>query len=303
MSSYPDDYEYWLEYVNYFAAAFDRDAKTQKAFKKVSSQASAASQAGQCDVLVCSPHPDDETLTGALPLRLCQEVHLSVCVLAITLGSDQARKEARKEELLAACDVLHFNLLLSCEPLAFGDVTAFTRGQDPVQWQRMVEAVTDHLLSLKPAAVVFPHDRDQHQTHIGTHFLMLSALQNYSKKAAREVMLVESEFWHPLADPNLLVGIKTEDVALLVAALSRHQGEIARNPYHLRLPARLMDNVRRGAELIVGPKRKVPDILFGELYRVGILKNGILHKSEQSLIIGPEEPISLSFLQASFSAD
>lgn len=32
-----------------------------------------------------------------------------------------------------------------------------------------------------------------------------------------------------------------------------HAGEVKRNPYHLRLPAWMMDNVRRGSEVIAGP--------------------------------------------------
>ena len=42
------------------------------------------------------------------------------------------------------------------------------------------------------------------------------------------------------------VGSSAADVADLVAALSLHAGEVARNAYYLRLPAWMMDNVRRG---------------------------------------------------------
>jgi len=302
MDKYPEDYEDWLEYVNCFSAAVNQ-GRTIKAGKEgeTACSASAASETSQCNILLCAPHPDDETLTGTLSLRLRREAHLAVCVLAITLGSDPARKEARKKELSAACNILDFDLLLSCEPLAFDGVTAFTRGQDPAGWQRMVETVTYHLVSRNPEMVIFPHDRDMHPTHLGTHFLMLAALQNYSKEKAKDVILVETEFWHPLEKPNLLAGIQPEDVALLTTALARHQGEIARNPYHLRLPARLMDNVRRGGELIVGHRRETPDILFGELYRVSLLKNGILHRPDQSLVIGPEEKMSLPLIQTSFA--
>ena len=55
-----------------------------------------------------------------------------------------------------------------------------------------------------------------------------------------------------MAEPNLLVESGVEDVADLVAALACHVGEVRRNPYHARLPAWMMDNVRRGAELVGG---------------------------------------------------
>ena len=49
-----------------------------------------------------------------------------------------------------------------------------------------------------------------------------------------------------------MVESSAADVADLMAALSLHVGEVARNPYHLRLPAWMIDNVRRGAELVGG---------------------------------------------------
>ena len=74
-------------------------------------------------VVICSPHPDDEILFGLLPLRLLKESNASVTNLALTMGSDPARKETRRAELAAACRFLGFNLLLSREPLGFQNVT------------------------------------------------------------------------------------------------------------------------------------------------------------------------------------
>jgi hypothetical protein len=79
---------------------------------------------------------------------------------------------------------------------------------------------------------------------------------------------VQTEYWHPLAQPNLLVECPPDLLALLVAALCCHQGEIARNPYHLTLPAWMADNVRRGAERVSGPGQPAPTFKFGSLYRV-----------------------------------
>ena len=65
-------------------------------------------------------------------------------------------------------------------------------------------------------------------------------------------LAVETEFWGAMDAPNLMVESSAADVADLVAALSLHVGEVARNAYHLRLPAWMIDNVRRGAELVGG---------------------------------------------------
>jgi hypothetical protein len=63
-------------------------------------------------------------------------------------------------------------------------------------------------------------------------------------------------------------------VSDLLAALSFHVDEVRRNPYHLRLPAWLQDNVRRGAELVGGQGGVAPDFAFATLYRLRQWKNG-----------------------------
>ena len=64
----------------------------------------------------------------------------------------------------------------------------------------------------------------------------------------------------------------------LITALSFHVGEVKRNPYHLRMPAWLMDNVRRGGELVGGQGGAAPDFLFGTLYRLRRWRNGALER-------------------------
>ena len=68
-------------------------------------------------------------------------------------------------------------------------------------------------------------------------------------------------------DPNLAVEISEADLADLIAATSFHVGEVKRNPYHLPLPAWMMDNVRRGAE-IVGGRARGAGVSFAALYRL-----------------------------------
>ena len=54
----------------------------------------------------------------------------------------------------------------------------------------------------------------------------------------------------------------------MMAATTFHVGEVQRNPYHLLLPAWLMDNVRRGAEVAGGQGGTAPDFSFAALYRL-----------------------------------
>jgi hypothetical protein len=117
-----------------------------------------------------------------------------------------------------------------------------------------------------PRILIFPHDHDWNVTHIGTHFLIMGALQQMP--ASFECYLVETEFWGAMSDPNLMVELNSDDVADMIAATTFHVGEVQRNPYHLSLPAWLMDNVRRGAEVAGGQGGAAPDFAFAALYRL-----------------------------------
>ena len=113
---------------------------------------------------------------------------------------------------------------------------------------------------------MFPHDRDWNSTHIGTHFLVMDALQQMP--ARFECYLVETEFWGAMDDPNLMVEISLEDLADMIAATTFHVGEVKRNPYHLLLPAWMMDNVRRGSEVAGGQGGAAPEFAFAVLNRL-----------------------------------
>jgi N-acetylglucosamine malate deacetylase 1 len=112
--------------------------------------------------------------------------------------------------------------------------------------------------------VFFPHDDDWNQTHLGVHRLVVEALG----VADARCLTVETEFWGAMGTPNLMVESSAADVADLVAALSLHVGEVARNAYQLRLPAWMIDNVRRGAELVGGQGGAALDFPFATLYRL-----------------------------------
>lgn len=221
-------------------------------------------------VLLCSPHPDDEALTGALPLRLLHEQGATVINLAVTLGSDPSRQAARWAELTEACAVLGFGCRRLATPPGF-DLKAGGQGKE---WQAAVGSVAHLFEELVPDVVFFPHPEDHHPAHVATSRLVSAALVLFTTGREQAVTAVETEYWRPMATPNLLVGVSMEDLAQLLAAVTCHRGEIMRNPYHLTLPARLMDSVRRGGELVSSSISARPDFLFGELYRVSLWEDG-----------------------------
>jgi N-acetylglucosamine malate deacetylase 1 len=212
--------------------------------------------------LIFSPHPDDECVTGALALRLLREAKWKVANVAVTLGGKKERRVARLRELKSACGFLGFDLIVA----GLEKINLETRKKNRASWNPAVKIIAAILSGQKPRVIFLPHENDGHPAHIGTHFLVLDALKTLPENF--NCFVVETEFWGQMTDPNLLVESGVEDVADLVAALACHAGEVRRNPFHARLPAWMMDNVRRGAEIAGGHGGAAPDFTFGTVYRL-----------------------------------
>ena len=215
--------------------------------------------------LFFAPHPDDECIVGGLAVRLFRQAGLNLIDVAVTLGSNKERQAGRLRELQNACNFLGFGLETTA-PNGLEKINPKTREQDPARWSAAVSVIRGLIEKHQPKIVLCPHDRDWNSTHIGTHFLVLDALQQMP--AALECYLVETEFWGAMTDPNLMVEISAEDLADMIAGTTFHVGEVNRNPYHLSLPAWMMDNVRRGAEIVGGQGGVAPDYTFAALYRL-----------------------------------
>jgi len=225
--------------------------------------------------LIFSPHPDDECIIGGLALRLMREAGMRVINIAVTLGRDKNRQPARLQELKNACEWLGFGLEVTI-PNGLEKINPKTRESDSQYWAQALTTIAAILAKHQPRVIFFPHELDWNSTHIGTHFLIMDALKTLP--ASFQTILIETEFWGQMSAPNLMVESKTEDVADLLSALSFHVGEVQRNPYHLRMPAWLIDNVRRGAELVGGQGSSAPDFTFATLYRARQWKSGLVEE-------------------------
>ena len=216
-------------------------------------------------VLFFAPHPDDECIIGGLAVRLLREAQMRVVNVAVTLGSKKERQAGRLEELHNACQYLGFELVPT-GPTGLERISVKTREQDARHWASCVQVIREILQTHRPQVVFFPHDRDWNSTHIGTHYLVMDALRQMP--AGFECYMVETEFWGAMSDPNLMVEISANDLADMMVATTFHVGEVQRNPYHLLLPAWMMDNVRRGSEVAGGQGGAAPDFAFSVLYRL-----------------------------------
>ncbi|MDE2511898.1 MAG: PIG-L family deacetylase [Elusimicrobia bacterium] len=200
-------------------------------------------------VLILAPHPDDECIVGVLPLRLQRELGCAVGVVAATYGSKRSRRAARLRELRGACGFLGWDLL--------------ERGTDDLTPAALASALRER----RPDLILLPHAADANATHRRVHHLGLAALRALGPSFRGAV--AETEFWSTLEDPNLMIEATAAQTADLMAALSFHRGEVARNPYHVLLPCWLADGVRRGGELVGGQGAGAPTFRFAALYRLG----------------------------------
>ncbi|MFK7912240.1 MAG: PIG-L deacetylase family protein [Akkermansiaceae bacterium] len=219
-------------------------------------------------VLIFSPHPDDECIIGLLALRLMREANMQVINVPVTYGSNEDRQAGRAEELHNACDYLGWSNYRGPED----------RSAAQPECYRALEKddVVAILTAQEPRVILVPHAKDWNSRHISTNHVVLEALAEMPDDFACSV--VETEFWGAMWAPNLMVEADAEILADLVAATSFHVEEVARNPYHLLLPAWMQDNVRRGGELVGGQGGAAPDFKFATLYRLSQWKNKALHQ-------------------------
>jgi LmbE family N-acetylglucosaminyl deacetylase len=220
---------------------------------------------------VFAPHPDDESIDGALALRLRRELGFRVSVAAVTQGSRIDRQAARMEEMRGACHFLGFELIPT-RPNGLGGINLHTRESHPGVWEDAVAVIREIIAYHQATLIVLPHENDFHTTHVGTHHLVLDAMAALGP--AFHCKVLETEYWRAMADPNLMIESSAADVADLVAATGFHRGEMVRNPHHLYLPCWMADNVRRGAELVGGQGAASPECHFATLYRLREWRQG-----------------------------
>ena len=225
--------------------------------------------------LFFAPHPDDECIVGGIAVRVMRETGMRLVNVAVTQGSKKERQTERLRELQAACNYIGFELVTTGQS-GLERINSKTRREDSAHWAASVKVILAIIQQHQPRVMMFPHDADWNSTHIGTHFLVMDALKQMP--ASFECFLIETEFWGQMTDPNLMVEISSSDLADMIAATTFHVGEVKRNPYHLLLPAWMLDNVRRGSELVGGQGGVAPDFTFAALYRLRKWSGGQLKK-------------------------
>jgi len=216
-------------------------------------------------VMLFSPHPDDESIMGALALRLLREMHMNVVNVPVTYGGNIQRRKQRLEELKGACRYLGFEIL-DVQEDGLSHISEKGKKEHPDNWNSSVEKMANIIGRERPCMIFIPHRQDFNTTHVGTNELVLNSL--FLQEGDFRCYVVEWEYWGPIEQPNLLLEVSRDYLAELITALSFHVGEVKRNPQHINLPAWMHDNVRRGSELVGGQGCAVPDFEYATVYRI-----------------------------------
>jgi LmbE family N-acetylglucosaminyl deacetylase len=294
----------WLDYINEFVRLLESGKKIAlgPSAGRLDPAPAPAAAGRAAHIVVCAPHPDDEALIGALPVRLRQECGARVSSCAITFGSNLSQRARRLRELESACRVLGFQLVIPRLPLGFDNVSLQARIERPQEWAEKVQTLSRCFETLQPDVVLAPHADDWNKAHMGTHYLAVDALGDYLARTGRgPIPFIETEFWHENSQSNLMIGVSPEVEAILVMATAEHGGEVSRNPYHLRHPSRMIENVRLGAETVGGQGGAAPDFPFAELYRVTFMRGKEqIAARPGGRIIRPSEKIDLELLLKDF---
>ncbi len=189
-------------------------------------------------ILILAPHPDDECLMSGFALRAREEWNAEVHVLSFSFGSDLSRRSARIQELKDALQVLDFKWI---DPRAVGTTEKLTAAE-----------LDSAIISLQPNVILSPHLNDGHPAHQEAASLVMNWFAHQKVVGGSVPVWLQTEYWQQNASANLFIPLKVEHLIRIGEALQKHQGEISRNPYHLRLPAWCMDQSRRAQELIGG---------------------------------------------------
>src|SRR5690606_29163151 len=97
---------------------------------------------------------------------------------------------------------------------------------DPENWARNVARTAELIAEHRPHIIIVPHGNDFNTTHLGTNMLVMEALAQLGSSFTCQV--AQTEFWFPLANPNVMLEVDEKLAADLVGAISFHIGEVER---------------------------------------------------------------------------
>lgn len=177
-----------------------------------------------------APHPDDELIGAPATLMALRDAGWRVVNLACGLGAPEQRAR-REAELREACRLARFELRIAGP------------GEEPAA------AIAAAIAELEPALVVSPCPQDRHPAHLRVAGAAAEALARVPVATPRWWTWA---LWGWLPQPTLATAFEESRLQEILAALSAHRGELARNDYR-----RLVRGRAEAAACLA------PELLFG----------------------------------------
>lgn len=294
----------WLRYVQTTVKAIEagKSIPIGPSRKPLVAPRVSARKAAPATVVMCSPHPDDESLIGALALRFRQEAGARVVNCAITLGSNISQKARRLGELESACRALGFELIVPDQPVGLDRVNLANRRDHREEWAAKVETLTEIFEREIPERRA-GSARGGFQYHAHWHALpggrragrLPRAPRPRALSSDRNGILGRIEAAQP--DGRRERGNPRSPVDGYRRARRRSEAQslspLAASPADEQRAARLGSPGRPG-----GAAQRY---FFAELYRVTFMKGGeVVEPRPGSVIIGPKEKVNVKGLVGKF---
>lgn len=154
------------------------------------------------NVLVISPHPDDETLGcgGAIIKLLSSSVNVMVMLLTDGNGGGKIKdiSRIRKEEFMNARSVLGYSTF---------DICDYPDGQLLLYRKELGESISKTLSEQAPKLVLTPYLLDYPTDHQVTNIALAQALKNANEV---DIIIGMYEIWTPITSPNCYLDITEE---------------------------------------------------------------------------------------------
>lgn len=185
------------------------------------------------NIIVVSPHPDDETLgAGGALLKMKQEGHaifwLNVTDIKVTYGFDEKFVEARTEQIKK---IFHFYNFDGMCNLAFPPTKLEGLGKTEI-----IDKVNRYFKKIQPDWIILPDGNDAHSDHRVVFEACLSCSKIFRQPSIKRIMTMEiiseTDFGKPYYAfvPNYFIDI-TDYMERKLEAMKIYDTEISHAPF------------------------------------------------------------------------
>ena len=173
------------------------------------------------NILVLSPHPDDEAIAvgGTIRRHVLAGDHVKVVFVSSGENAIETNGPEREEESKAAMEILGYQEI---------DWWRFPDGKLRKHSEKLAIQISVELEQFEPDAVYLPHRNDNH----GDHSAVFDAFQQVLGKSKAPNKILCYEVWTPIQNYTTYNQI-TEEIEDKLAAIRAHKSQNSRNQFDM----------------------------------------------------------------------